>query len=77
MEDLDKDAEKFFVNCWHMNDAESYLMWKAYADRGYAIQTTFERVQASFEGFNGEIDGRCVEYMDYSREALAMCSSRS
>ena len=39
----------FFVNCWHMNDAESYLMWKVYGDRGFAIRTTFERVQISFD----------------------------
>ena len=45
--------EDFYANCWHMNDFESYLMWKAYAERGFALRTTYERVQAAFDRFNG------------------------
>jgi hypothetical protein len=44
--------EDFYANCWHMNDFESYLMWKAYADRGVALRTTYERVQGAFDRFN-------------------------
>lgn len=51
-----------------MNDTESYLMWKAYADRGYALRTTFERVQASFDGFSGLITGGVVDYVDFERD---------
>ena len=40
----EKLQEQFYANCWHMNDSESYLMWKAYAERGFAIRTTFERI---------------------------------
>ncbi len=58
----------YHASCWHMSDHESYLMWKAYADRGYAIRTTFERVQASFEGFPGVITGGQVDYVDFSRD---------
>lgn len=60
----------FYANCWHMNDIESYLMWKAYADRGYAIRTTFERVQASFEPFAGAITGGVVSYVDFERDLI-------
>ena len=59
--------KEFLVNCWHMNSAESYLMWKAYAEHGFAIQTTFERTSAAFESFGGLITGGVVEYVDFSR----------
>lgn len=60
--------EEFFASCWHMNDCESYLMWKAYAERGYAVRTTFERIQASFENFSGAITGGEIDYVDFARE---------
>jgi hypothetical protein len=39
-----------FFNCWHMNDGESDAMWKLYikGSEGIAIQTTVERLKASF-----------------------------
>ena len=63
-----ENRREFYVNCWHMNEHESYLMWKAYGDRGYAIQTTFERVQCAFEASNAAITGGTVQYMDFERE---------
>lgn len=57
----------FYASCWHMNNYESYLMWKAYADRGYAIRTTYERVHTSFEPFVGAITGGVVNYVDFER----------
>ncbi len=67
-----KQRENFFVNCWHMNNHESYLMWKAYGDRGYAIQTTFERLQASFETLTPAITGGVVDYVDFNRDTTAV-----
>ncbi len=69
VEDYENHSNAFFVNCWHMNDGESYLMWKAYGERGFAIRTTFERVQISFDRFVGEVNGGVVEYIDFAREA--------
>jgi hypothetical protein len=69
LETYENHRDAFFVNCWHMNDAESYLMWKVYGDRGFAIRTTFERVQISFDRFAGEVNGGVVEYIDFAREA--------
>jgi hypothetical protein len=60
--------EEFCVNCWHMNSHESYLMWKAYASRGYAVRTTFERLQASLDASEAAITGGVVEYVDFSRD---------
>lgn len=65
-----KHSAAFFVNCWHMNDAESYLMWKAYGDRGCAIQTTFERLQVALDACSENIHGGVVQYIDFSREAM-------
>ncbi len=70
VETYQKHSAGFFVNCWHMNDSESYLMWRAYGDRGCAIQTTFERAQIAFDSFPGEVNGGVVQYIDFSRETL-------
>jgi hypothetical protein len=61
-----KDA--FYVQCWHMNNHESYLMWKVYADRGCAIQTNYERLVASFGDKPPEIDGCVITYIDYEKD---------
>ncbi|MBS0496627.1 MAG: hypothetical protein JSR51_03140 [Proteobacteria bacterium] len=70
--EYEKLSKQFYVNCWHMNNSESHLMWKAYADRGFAIQTTFERIQASFDMFPGFISGGIVNYIDFERDATAL-----
>jgi hypothetical protein len=58
----------FFVNCWHMRQHESYLMWKAYAHRGFAIETSFERLRASLEASTACVMGGVVEYVDFARD---------
>lgn len=60
--------DEFYASCWHMNNIESYLMWKAYAERGYAIRTTFERLQASFDSFAGTVTGGTIDYIDFTRD---------
>ena len=44
------------VNCWHLNKDESAAMWKLYikGDCGIAIQSTFDRLSRSFEGYSDE-----------------------
>ena len=64
--------EAFYINCWHMNDYESYLMWKVYGDRGCAIQTNYERLVASFGNEPPEINGCAIEYIDYERDYFAI-----
>jgi hypothetical protein len=59
-----------FLSCWHISDVESAAMWKLYVthNEGIAVQTTFERLTASFEGDENEIFkvyvGK-VRYLDY------------
>lgn len=62
----------FYVNCWHMNDHESYLMWKAYGRRGYAIVTDFERIQTSLGPSAAVVTSGVVEYVDFERELTAV-----
>lgn len=38
-----------YVNCWHMGEHESTAMWKVYSGEGLAIQSTYRRLQASFD----------------------------
>lgn len=64
--------KQFYVSSWHMNNYESYLMWKAYGDRGFAVRTTFERMQASFDDFPGTITGGVVDYIDFEREKTSV-----
>ncbi len=70
IEEYEKHREEFYINCWHMNDAESYLMWKVYSARGCAIETTFERLKISFDQFSGEVEGGVVEYLDFRRDEM-------
>lgn len=44
----EQHIKDFYINCRHMNRHESFLMWKAYSNRGFAIRTTYERLQDSF-----------------------------
>ena len=65
-------SNAFFASCWHMRDHESYLMWKAYADKGVAIQTNFERMQASFEKTPLAVTGGVVSYVDFARDQTGL-----
>lgn len=38
------------ISCWHMNDYESEAMWKLYADRGIAVESTIGQLQSSLPG---------------------------
>jgi hypothetical protein len=68
VDEYQKFQQHFYVNCWHMNNHESYLMWKAYADRGFAVQTTLERLQACFHESTAAVTGGVVDYVDFERD---------
>ena len=68
VETYEQHKDNFYINCWHMNDHESYLMWKVYGDRECAIQTTYERLTASFGDEHPEINGCVITYIDYDRD---------
>lgn len=39
--------KKIFINCWCINKEESYLMWRSYANEGFAIKTTIGKLKKS------------------------------
>lgn len=41
--------KRFFINCWHMNEHESFAMWKIYSEPfGVCIQSTYNSLTRSF-----------------------------
>jgi len=56
--------KQIFLSCWHLNEHESEAMWRLYcgAEKGVAIQTTYEKLSAAvpFDGFIAK-----VRYEDY------------
>jgi hypothetical protein len=52
------------VNCWHMNEDESYAMWKIYGklDEGIAVQSTYARLRKCLDE---EIRISIVRYVNY------------
>ena len=64
---LDGLRHRTFINCWHMNSHESFLMWRTYVgyDLGVAIQTTYDRLKSCLPGDDpGLLMGR-VTYVDH------------
>jgi hypothetical protein len=63
--------ECVFINCWHINDHESNLLWNYYAGQnGIAIQSTFGRVIKSFDKSPEIIFGGPVNYIDYFEDGM-------
>lgn len=63
---------RVYVSCWHRNPGESLAMWKLYADKGIAVQTTVARLKDAL----GESAGRMiyigkVEYPDYAKTGVS------
>ena len=69
-----------FINCWHMNEDESFAMWKIYSDDfGVRIESTYQNLCDGFEdekwGFYNE-DGKNkiyigeVDYIDRAKQTI-------
>jgi hypothetical protein len=60
-----------YVNCWHMNEAESAAMWKLYTShhQSVAVKSSYDLISETLpsECFIG-----CVEYIDYSRAVISV-----
>lgn len=70
---IEKDDFKklILVNCWHMNDEESYLMWKTYVKNGVgiAIQSTFKKLESVFSD-NTDVRIGMVKYIDHLSDKI-------
>lgn len=70
LSDINKKFREWtFVNCWHMNDAESAAMWKLYArtEEAVAIQTTYARLRDAMEN---TCPVGVVEYVNYETDVI-------
>ncbi len=58
--------EDLGVNCWHINNFQSEAFWRIYGNRAIGIQSTFQRLKASFRDYlqHNVYIGK-VEYIDY------------
>lgn len=63
----------FYANCWHMNNCDSFGMWKAYltSPEGIAIKTTVGNLKKSVLKDNKDwVTYGKVEYIDYENESI-------
>lgn len=61
-----------FVNCWHMSEYETELLWSRYSfmDGGIAIQSTFERLKSCLNIPYAVYIGK-IKYKDWDTEPSA------
>lgn len=66
------ERNRYLINCWHLNDDESYAMWELYvrAGDGIALQSTFARLKRAFAFTDQDVYMGKVRYIDYQREKV-------
>jgi hypothetical protein len=65
---IQKEARSHLINCWHVDDSESFAMWKIYGGEqqdSIAIQSTIGRLKQSFNANTERIWIGEVEYIDF------------
>jgi hypothetical protein len=65
---IQKEARSHLINCWHVDDSESFAMWKIYGGEqqdAIAIQSTIGRLKKSLNANNERIWIGEVEYIDF------------
>ena len=64
---IQKEARSHLINCWHVNENESFAMWKIYTkdSPSIAIQSTIGRLKLSFAVNSERIWIGEVEYIDF------------
>lgn len=60
------------INCWNKFDAESYALWKIYANlnQGIMLKTTFKKLIHSFGASSEKIYCSSVKYIDYNKDII-------
>ena len=70
---IDRRRRKsILVNSWHLSEYESAAMWALYSqfNSGIAIQSTYRRLDSSFDKTPEPIYIGKVKYIDYSKERI-------
>ncbi|MES2702604.1 MAG: hypothetical protein V4649_08200 [Bacteroidota bacterium] len=65
------------INSWHINENESFAMWKIYSERniGVAITTTFKSLTHAFDVAKEDIYIGKVNYIDEERDLVDPANS--
>lgn len=65
----EKIRKCMFVNCWHLNDDDSELMWKLHSkdNKGIALQTTYLKLAQSLDA-TPWINLGLVRYKDFEKD---------
>lgn len=63
---FEKIKKTFAANCWHMNEQESYAMWKVYLNNqdGVAIQSNYSRLFQCLQESTEQVYLSVVKYDD-------------
>ena len=71
IEELMNYRKNIFVNCWSINESESYALWKIYTKRnsGIAIKSTYGRLMQAIN-YNKNIEIKPVEYKNFKNLKL-------
>ncbi|MEK7993290.1 MAG: hypothetical protein AAB403_05745 [Planctomycetota bacterium] len=71
---LDSRRGCVYVNCWHINEAESDAMWRLYTlqGQGIAVQSTYDRLVRCFHMAAPYVQIGKVGYFDYSTHMISM-----
>lgn len=60
-----------YVNCWHINEYESELLWSRYSfmEGGVAIQSTYDKLVSSLQDTPHGVYVGKIKYMDWDTES--------
>ena len=69
-----QNAQKTYVNCWHISEVESAFLWSTYAtmEDGIAIRSTVGRLCDSVAGAAQPVIIGPVKYIDYKTTGIPM-----
>lgn len=67
---LNKERTRTFVNCWHINELESNLMWRAYSygEPAVAVESTVKRMQEVLRPLPDQYFPGKVKYIDFNTD---------
>jgi len=72
LESYESSIESHFLNCWHINETESNLMWGTYSDqKGIGIKSTLGQLKSALDAHEEhDVFIGKVRYIDYSQERI-------
>ena len=64
--------KRTYVNCWHVNADENYLMWESYVRQkpGVAIRSTVGQLESALSHDTSEVFAASIDYVDHDTAPL-------